>query len=101
MRFFARIVLICNLCFIAAAILRLVELDQKSGGDNSGVLKYQPLESTLAVLGLAAIFLNIFFAILILLNWFLRKSSHVPRWIIIFNLLMLGLQVYYYFFTNF
>jgi hypothetical protein len=99
MRFFARIVFICNLCFIAAAILRLVELDKKSAGDTSGVLKYQPLESTLAVLGLGAIFVNLIFFIFILMKTISRKPYHIPKWITAFNLFMLALQVYYYFFT--
>jgi len=101
MLFFARIVFICNLSFIAAAVLRLVEMDKSSENAAPGVLKFQPLEATLAVLGLAAIFINLIFFILILLKTISRKAYNIPRWLTVFNLFMLAVQVYYYFFTNF
>ena len=56
MRFFARIVFICNIAFIASAILRFVEIKNSAKGNANLALKFQPVESTLVVLGYGAIF---------------------------------------------
>ena len=101
MKFFARVVFICNLCFIASAILRLVEVSKKAHGYIEAPLKFQPLVSTLVILGYSAVFLNAVFLILSLYRLIAKRVVHIPRWMLIINLLMLPLQVYYFFYSKF
>lgn len=98
MRFFSRIAFICNACFIIAVILRYWELSRQHKMVFDGLVKLQPLESTLVILGYGAILTNILFAMLMLLFFVFRVKPDVPVWIKWFNFLLLPLQVYYFFF---
>lgn len=98
LRFFSKIVFICNLCFIAAVILRWVENANKKKGNFDGVIKLQPLESTIVVLGYGAIIFNLVLNITFLSLFLLKKDIQVQKWIVWFNFLILVLQVYYFFF---
>lgn len=100
MRFFSRIVLICNICFIIAAILWWIESNRRTRGNYDGVIRFQPLESTLVILGYGAILVNFVFVVFSLVLMLRKKINVVPRWIVIFNLLMFPLQVYYHFFLH-
>jgi hypothetical protein len=101
MRFFSRIVLICNCCFIIAVILRLIEKYRRAQGNFDGAIPFQPLESTLVILGYGAVFINVVFVILSLYWLVAKKLSSIPRWIVLFNVFMFPLQVYYFFYSNF
>jgi hypothetical protein len=98
LRFFSKIIFICNLCFIAAVILRWVENLNKQKGNFDGVIKLQPLESTIVVLGYGAIFFNLIFNLVVLFLLILKKDIAVYKWLIWFNFLILIIQVYYFFF---
>ena len=98
LRFFSKIVFICNLCFIAAVILRWVENANKKKGNFDGAIKLQPLESTIVVLGYSAIIFNFIFNLIILALLLLKKKTGMPKWLIWFNFLILIIQVYYFFF---
>ena len=100
MRFFSKIVFICNLCFIAAVILRWVENAKKKSGYFEGALILKPLQSTLVVLGYGAIFVNFIFNLFVFWAWIQKKELTVSRWLIYTNFLFLLLQVYYFFFTD-
>ncbi|MEI2749326.1 MAG: hypothetical protein V9E88_11270 [Ferruginibacter sp.] len=100
MRIFSKIVALCNICFIIAVILRAVELAKRAKGNHDGAIPFQPLESTIVILGYGAIFINIIF-LLFSIYWLIRKKIKlIPRWIVIFNLLVLPAQVYFFFFYN-
>lgn len=103
MRFFAKIVFIFNLSFLVSIPLRMIELlkkAQKSNDPSNGVLGFQPLESTLAVLAYTAIFVNFVF-IIFCAWWFVtKKIDQLPQWLVWFNFLMFALQVYYFFFSK-
>jgi hypothetical protein len=101
MRFFSRIVLICNICFLIVVALHFLRLAQKADNIFNGTLVYQPLISTIAVLGyLVAIFLNMLF-IFLSIYWIKRKKIRlIPLWIVIANLLIFPLQVYFHFFMK-
>lgn len=100
MRIFSKIVALCNVCFIIAVILRAVELAKRAKGNHEGAIPFQPLESTIVILGYGAIFINIIF-LLFSIYWLIRKKIKlIPRWIVIFNLLVLPAQVYFFFFYN-
>lgn len=98
MRFFSKLIFICNLCFIAAVILRWVENVNKQKGNFDGAIKLQPLESSIVVLGYGAIIFNFIFNLTILTLLWLKKDMLVPKWLIWFNFLILIVQVYYFFF---
>ena len=101
MRFFSRLVFICNCCFVAYVVLRFVELANKKNEQFNGAIKIQPLESTIVILGYGAIIVNLIFNLLLLMQLLLKKNSSVPKWLIWFNFLFLIIQVYYFFFSNF
>ncbi len=101
MRFFSRIVLICNVCFIIAVILRFVELLKKEKGDFDSAIPLKPLESTLVILGYSAIFVNLIFFFFTLYLLATKKIKLIPHWIVLFNICILPLQVYYFFYSNF
>ncbi|HMO62698.1 MAG TPA: hypothetical protein PKC39_11905 [Ferruginibacter sp.] len=100
MRFFSKITVICNLCFIAAVLLRRVEMAKAQQGNFSGAIPVQPLESTIVVLGYGAIVVNFVFNMVVLALLLLKKPVPAPKWILLFNLLLLLLQVYYFFFDT-
>ncbi len=98
LHFFSKIVFICNLCFIAAVILRWIENANKKKGNFDGAIKLQPLESTIAILGYGAIIINFIFNMILLVMLLLKKEQQLPKWLIWFNFLILIIQVYYFFF---
>ena len=99
MRLFSRLVFICNICFILSVILRLVELSKRTRGDYSSALGFQPLESTLVILGYGAIFLNFIFVLMAIYRLVTKKLMG-PRWLVLFNIIMFPLQFYYFFYSN-
>ena len=97
MRIFSKIVFIFNACFIAAAILRLVELVKRSQGNINAAIPLPFLENTLVLLGYSAIFINVVFALLSA-YWLVNgKFNLLPRWIVLFNLVMFPIQLCYFF----
>jgi len=101
MRFFSKFVFICNLCFVASVILRLVENAQKKNEEFSGQILLKPIESTLVVLGYGAIVLNLLFIVLCFYLLIAKRIKQIPRWIVITNLVFFVIEFYYFFFSNF
>jgi len=99
MRFFIKFVVICNGCFILSVILRYIELSKRIKGDMNGAISYQPLESTVVVLGYGAILVNSLFFLISLFYLFSGKIKIIADWMLLFNLIMLILQMYYFFFS--
>jgi hypothetical protein len=100
MKFFSKLVFICNLCFVAAVILRWVEMaKQKTEGFN-GQLVAKPLQSTLVVLGYGAIFINLIFLLAYFFVIIAKRGKQIPKWLVISNIIFFLLQVYYFFFSN-
>ena len=102
MRFLAKVALLCNLCFLISIVMRLVEISKKvKPGNTNGSLEFNPFISTIVVLGWIAIFINLFFVILFVVRFASRKMNNIPRWIVYFNMILLPMQIYYYFFSKF
>ncbi len=99
MRFYSRFVFICNICFILAAILRLVEMGRKTKGNYDGAIGFQPLEATLVILGYSAVFFSAIFVLATLFSIVRKKRSAIPRWLLWFNMMMFPIEVYYFLFT--
>lgn len=100
MRFFAKVIFICNCCFILSVILRWVENANKQKGNFDGIIRLQPLESTIVILGYTAIIFNFIFNAIVLFFLVKKKELLVAKWLIWFNFLLLLIQVFYFFFTN-
>ncbi len=101
MKFFSKFVFICNLCFVAAVILRFVENAKKKSSDFDGQILLKPLESTLVVLGYSAVIINALFLIACLFLLAAKKIKQILKWIVIANLVFFLIQIYYFFFSNF
>ncbi len=95
MRFFSKLVFICNLCFIATVILRYVELQQKKqSGDSLVQLPF--VQNIVVILGYSAVVLNLLFLVLLLFS-IARKNNRVATWLIVFNLLIFVWQLLFHF----
>ncbi len=101
MRIFSKLVLICNLCFVAAVIMRLVEMARRAKGNLDAAIPIQSLEATLVLLGYGAIFLNILFLFAVLIQLLRGNKQSLPRLLVLVNLVILPVQVWYFFFSNF
>ena len=88
--------MICNICFLLAIVLRRIEISRQKAGDFSGVIGFQTLESTLVVLGYLAVLVNLFFLLMFFLRYPRHKMQGVKRWIIIFNFILLPMQLWYF-----
>ena len=100
MRFFSRIVFLCNICFIIAVIMWWIESSRRLHGNYNGVIQFQPLAATLIILGYGAVIIN--FVFILLSFWYLlrKRLAVIPRFILLFNLLIFPLQIYYHFFLH-
>lgn len=97
MRFFSKIVFLCNLCFAASVILRAMEKDYVSTGSHDAIIPLPALEASLAVLGfIIAIIVNFIFAACCLIFLLLKKQHHVAKWLVWVNLLFLLFQIIYF-----
>jgi hypothetical protein len=96
MRFFSKIVFICNLCFVAAAILRLVEISHNTEGNKDAIIPLPPVQNVLVTLGFSAVILNFVFAFLCAVYWLLKKQHNIAKWLVWSNLLFLLFQLFYF-----
>ncbi len=99
MRFFSKITVLCNICFLAAVVFRYIEMQKQKAGDGALVIPLPWLEGTLVILGYGAIIVNALFLILYFIFTSFKMNTAVPRWIIIFNTIIFCCQVYYFFFN--
>jgi hypothetical protein len=96
MRFFSKLVVICNVCFIIAVALRVLENLRKRNIVFTGQLKLDPIESTFVVLGYSAIIINLIFNAILLILFISKRKSLIPSWMMWFNFLLLLLQIIYF-----
>jgi len=101
MRIFSKLVLICNICFIVAVVLRLIEMGRRAKGNFDAAIPLQPLQGTLVLLGYGAIFLNILFLFAMLVYFMRGRKQTTSKLVILVNLILLPIQVWYFFFSNF
>jgi hypothetical protein len=96
MRFFSKLVVICNLCFIIAVVLRVIENINKKDVAFNGYIKLDPLESTFVVLGYGAIIINIIFNGILLILFISKRKPNISNWMIWFNFLLLIIETCYF-----
>jgi len=97
LRFFSKITVICNICFLAAVVFWYIEMHKQSGADSSQVLPLPWLEGSLVILGYLAIIINTLFLLLAFVFYSLKTNISIPRWMIIFNIIIFCCQVYFHF----
>ncbi len=98
MRIFSKFILLCNLCFVASVVLRFVENANKKSGNLNAVIKLEPLQNTLVILGYSAIVFNFIYHLVLLGSFTSKSGNKLPKWIIWSNFLFLIIQIYYFFF---
>ena len=96
MRFFSRLVAICNLCFIITVIMRYIEQGnvKRTGGE---VSRLPMIQNTLVVLGYSAIILNFIFVLITIYLLVAKRLDRVPRLVLIFNLVVFAWQIIFHF----
>jgi hypothetical protein len=91
MKFFSRITLICNVCFLLALILKTIK----------GIDDNQFVTGTIAVLGLLlAVILNVLLLLISLFLFLTKKGDLIPRSLFLINMLCFILQIFYFFYTK-
>jgi hypothetical protein len=69
-------------------------------GKFNGAIKFQPLEATLVILGYGAVFVNFIFVLFYIARLLAKKGNIAPQWIVWFNVFILPVQIYFFFFTQ-
>ncbi len=98
MRIFSKIVFICNICFIVAAVIRLIDIGLKKNGSSEALIPLPFVVATIAVLGTFVSFiLNVVFAGVFAVKKFSKKIIEINTFIVYFNLIMLPIEIWYFF----
>src|SRR5689334_9123255 len=100
MRFFSKITVLCNICFLIAVVLRYVETQGRPAGNVDQAVPLPWLEGTLVILGYGAIIVNALFLLICFIFTSFKVAFKIPRWIIIFNIVIFCCQIYFYFFLK-
>ena len=101
MRFYSKLVAICNVCFILAVIIRYLQYSEVQHANYRDIVILKPIESTLVILGYGAVLLNFIFCSLTLFKLITEGQVKVGKFIIGFNFIILLAQVYYFFLSEF
>lgn len=97
MRFFSKLTVFCNLCFLASVVFWYIEMKNQHTGNSSQVLPLPWIENTLVILGYSAIIVNTLFLLLAFIFYSFKTDIKISRWIIIFNIIIFCCQVYFHF----
>jgi hypothetical protein len=95
MRFFAKLMFLCNCCFLVAASFHYAHLYQ-SAADFPQPLNF--LKGTIVIVAEVGWLFNLVFVLLAGVFLLLKKPLAVPKWLLVFNTAVLAFQIYYYFF---
>jgi hypothetical protein len=97
MRILSKFIVLCNICFLVAAIFHYAGLF-RSQADFPQPLNF--LKGTIVILAEFGWILNLLFVLVTGVLLLARKPLHIPKWILWFNAVVLVLQIYYYFFDK-
>ena len=102
MRIFSKFTVLCNISFVIAVILRYLEMHNQYESANRQILPLPWMEGTLVILGYGAIIVNTLFLVLCLIFTAFKVSISIsiPKWILIFNIVLFCFQVYFFFFLK-
>ena len=99
MRFFSKLTVICNCCFLVAVVLWYLEFHKKHVGSNGKLIELSWLENTFVTLGYGAIIVNVLFLLICFIFTAFKVQLKVATWMIAFNILAFAGQVYFFFFN--
>ena len=97
MRFFSKIAVLFNACFLIYIVLWYIEKHNNYEGNATQILPLPWLEGTFVILGYTAIIVNVLFLLLTFVFYSLKMNIKIPRWIIIFNIIIFCCQIYFHF----
>jgi hypothetical protein len=97
MRFFSKITVLFNASFLVYLVFWYIEKHSQRQGDNAQVLPLPWLEHTFVILGYSSIVVNALFLLLCFIFYSFKSNIKIPRWIIIFNIIIFCCQVYFHF----
>jgi len=98
MRFFSKLTVIFNICFLVTLVLWFIEMNKKRLGTNEQAIPLPWMEGTFVILGYGAIVINTLFLLLVFIFYSFKVNIQIPRWIIIFNIVIFCCQVFFHFF---
>ncbi len=99
MKFFSKLTIICNICFLASVVLWYVEMHSSKGsGSDYRLIELPWLENVLVILGYGAIIINLFFLLVMFIYTAFSIRHAVPKWMTVFSIIMFGCQVFFHFF---
>lgn len=97
MRLFSKIAVLFNICFLLYVVLWYIESHKTYEGKSAQAIPLPWLEGSFVVLGYTAIFVNALFLLLAFIFYSFKATVKIPRWIIIFNIIIFCCQLYFYF----
>ncbi|MBL0056621.1 MAG: hypothetical protein IPP31_10630 [Chitinophagaceae bacterium] len=99
MRFFSKLTVLCNICFLFAVLFWYLEMSKRDPGGRADQLIPLPwLEGTLVILGYGAIIVNLLFLLVCFIYGAFKVKMNFPKWMLIFNIVLFGCQVYFHFY---
>ena len=98
MRFFSKIVTLCNIAFIIAAVSRLIQFETDTKANHNAVEPTGIIMGSIAILFLFALFFNLVFAFLVLIKRLRKQETNIHPLLILFNLILLPVEIWYHFF---
>ncbi len=100
MRFFSKLIVILNGSFLLAVLLRFIELNNKKNVVINAIEPLPWLTSILVIMGYTAIIFNSLFLLVYFIFFAFNVKMNIPKWIIIFNVVILFCQLYFQFFLK-
>lgn len=96
MRFFSKIAALFNFSFLITIVFWYLEKKPHEGGPKE-MMPLPWLKGTLVTLGYTAIIVNALFLLLTFIFFAFKTDVKIPRWLIIFNIIVFCCQVYFHF----
>lgn len=98
MRFFSKLTVLCNVCFLIAVVMWYLEFHGKRPGGHDRVIQLPLLQNSLITLGYGAIIVNVLFLLICFIFTAFKMQLTVAKWMIVFNVIIFFGQVYFFFF---
>lgn len=97
MRLFSKIAVLFNISFLLYVILWYIESHKTYEGKSLQAIPLPWLEGSFVILGYVAILVNTLFLLLTFIFYAFKTNTKIPRWIIIFNIVIFCCQVFFHF----
>ncbi len=97
MKFFGKITVLFNISFLLYVVLWYIEMNKHKEGISDQILPLPWLQNTFVILGYTSVIVNVLFLILYFIFTSFKVDLKIPRWIIIFNIIIFCCQVFFHF----